>query len=194
MSFLKKIKKVLAMLSPWGNSKPVKKSSRKRKKKSASDKTKERIRQTSVKKKKVTRKKKLSRAAKSAERKPISSRSHKSVKPIRRVELKKPIITKAKAVKKGPSPLVKSARLKRILVGEVTHYFDRVQVAAFMVTGSPIVLGDALEFEGKNGVFRQEIKSLQINRVAVKSARAGDEVGILVKKPVREGDYVFKVL
>ena len=82
---------------------------------------------------------------------------------------------------------------KKIMVGEVTHYFDRAKAGAFMITGAPIAMGDLLEFRGRAGSFRQKVTSLQINRVPVPSARAGDEVGLLVKKPVREGDYVFKI-
>ncbi len=79
------------------------------------------------------------------------------------------------------------------MIGEVTHYFDRAKVAAFMITGAPVAIGDLLEFKGKTASFKQKVVSLQINRTPVPSARAGDEVGMLVKKPVREGDYVFKM-
>ena len=87
----------------------------------------------------------------------------------------------------------KKAAPKRTMVGEVTHYFDRAKAGAFMITGAPVAVGDLLEFEGKKTSFRQKVVSLQINRVPVSSAQAGDEVGLLVKKPVREGDYVFKI-
>jgi len=190
MSFLKKIQKVLAMLSPWAAAKPVKRTRRAKKK---SKKVTRKINQREFPQtKKIVRK-----VEKKQPRKKIKDKPK-----VKTVVLKNEITKKtkkaapAKKLKAGTiSKLaLKPVKLKRVLVGEVTHYFDRVKVAAFMVTGAPIVLGDALEFEGKWGAFRQEIKSLQMDRVPVKSARAGDEVGLLVKKPVHEGDYVFKVL
>ncbi len=105
----------------------------------------------------------------------------------------KPKVRRAKSAKKIKLLKVPKGGRKKVLVGEVTHYFDRAKAGAFMITGAPIAMGDVLEFEGKAGAFRQKVTSLQINRVPVPSARAGDEVGLLVRKPVREGDYVFKI-
>lgn len=199
MSFIRKIQKVLAMLSPWAS---VKSPAKKRKKRQKSPQARAQSKKTPVKKRSTQK-----RAPVVSKKKPGLKKKTGTPK------VKSPPVKKIKALKKRPSaqkkpsvkvkknedaasrvPTLKTAKPKRILVGEVTHYFDRAQVAAFMVTGAPIILGDALEFEGKCATFRQEIKSLQIDRVPVKSARAGDEVGLLVKKQVYEGDYVFKVL
>jgi len=194
MSFFKKIQKVLALLSPWAAAKPVKK---KRGKKTVRRRAAVNKKITVVSKKPIVPLKPKKKQKSRVSSKPVKAKVRKEpVQPKSKPGVKKSSLVPAKKrlpVKKAPSARAQPAKLKRVLVGEVTHYFDRVQVAAFMITGAPIVLGDALEFDGKKGVFRQEIKSLQIDRVPVKSARAGDEVGIQVKKPVREGDYVFKV-
>lgn len=197
MSFLKKIQKVLALWSPWGTVKPSKK--RRKKTRAASKKhanKRSNKRHTAAEKKvlllkiskKITNKSPLKKVKEKTEAKKVVA-ARKALQ--RKITVPQ---TKKTGVKATRGSALNKTKLKRVLVGEVTHYFDRAKVGAFMITGAPIVLGDALEFEGKWGVFRQEIKSLQIDRVPVKSARAGDEVGILVKKPVKEGDYVFKVL
>jgi len=197
MSFFKKIQKVLALLSPWHTAKPQKKSRKKTKKTKARSRIKKIPAKATVDKKQPVRQRKIKKATpkKVPEKIKIKAPLKRAAPEKKTAGLKK----KMEPVKKNDGKTIRGAalktvKLKRVLVGEVTHYFDRVKVGAFMVTGAPIALGDALEFEGKWGAFRQEIKSLQIDRVPVKSARAGDEVGLLVKKPVREGDYVFKVL
>jgi len=208
VSILKGIKKVFRLfLSEWTGTDP---SSKRRK----------RTKRTAVKKKSLSRsiKKVTSGSSRkkqtSSKKKPTQKKAAKvslkkkpviNVKPVKKVSGKRPLAKKTlsaqkrsagqNTAKKRPETKTRiqpSAKLKRLLVGEVTHYFDKVCAAAFQITGAPIRLGDALEFEGKGGVFRQEIKSLQINRVPVKSAQAGDEVGLLVKKPVESGIMSLK--
>lgn len=176
MSFLKKIKKVLSLLSPWSTP-PARKRGRKS------------IRRKPAAQHKLRRVKKLKRKTAALKRSSVrrgQAKNKKAASP--KSSKKRPGIKKA-AAKKAVRPAKQD---KRTMVGEVTHYFDRIKVGAFTITGAPIAIGDTLEFEGRTGSFKQEITSLQINRKSVPSARAGDEVGMLVKKPVREGDYVFK--
>ena len=125
----------------------------------------------------VARKKKVVRQRRSAAPRKVKKKSIKAAPPAKK--------------KAGPA---KNVKVKRLLVGEVTHYFDRVSVAAFMLTGAPVALGDKLEFESSRGILPQKIISLQINRQPVKKAVMGDEVGLKVSGPVKEGDQVFKIL
>ena len=122
-------------------------------------------------------------------RKPLRAAAAKAKAPVTRTTGERP----APTPKSGRLP-ARSVKPKRILVGEVTHYFDRAGVAAFMVTGAPVLLGDRLEFEGSQGPLTQKVLSLQINRNPVKKAVMGDEVGLKVSGPVKEGDRVFKLL
>jgi hypothetical protein len=46
---------------------------------------------------------------------------------------------------------------------------------------------------GHTSDFKQEVESMQIDRVDVRHATKGQSVGIRVKEHVRTGDQVFKV-
>lgn len=193
MSFLKKIKNVLSFLSPWGApSKPSRRrKSKKRRPVKKGTKLRKKARPKAVKKITLKRRPEAKTTGVRTVRKTAAAPKKKPAKKIatRSAAVKKPAAGKSVKIK------LKQAPADRVMTGEVTHYFDRIKAAAFVVTGASIALGDELEFEDKNGnSFRQKITSLQMNRKPIRSARAGDEVGMLVKKPVREGDYVFKRL
>ena len=78
------------------------------------------------------------------------------------------------------------------LVGTVTHYFGKAQVAAVKMTGG-LSVGDTIHIVGHTSDFTQKVESIQIDRTAVDSASAGDEVGIHVAEHAREHDQVFVV-
>jgi len=77
-------------------------------------------------------------------------------------------------------------------IGEVTNYFDHVKAAAIKLS-SPLKVGDKIKIVGGETEFEEEVKSMQIQREPVQKAKKGDEIGILVKKPVRSGYKVFKI-
>lgn len=76
-------------------------------------------------------------------------------------------------------------------IGEVTNYFEHVNAAAIKLT-KPLKIGDKIQIKGGETDFEQKVESMQINRKPVKSAKKGDEIGILVPKKVRKGYKVFK--
>jgi len=77
------------------------------------------------------------------------------------------------------------------LVGTVTHFFPKVQ-AAVVKLKSPLKVGDKVKFVAPNGSeFEQELSSIQVDREPISEAKAGDEVGIAVTEPVKEGYKVF---
>jgi putative protease len=78
-------------------------------------------------------------------------------------------------------------------IGVVEHFFTNVSVAAIKITNGQLKIGDTVHFVGTHTDFTQIIDSMQINRVPVKSVKAGDDVGIKVKDRVREHDVVYKV-
>jgi putative protease len=77
-------------------------------------------------------------------------------------------------------------------IGKVSNYFDHVKVAAIKLEGE-LSVGDTLRFVGGETDFEQTIDSMQIQREAVESAKAGDEIGIKVKEKVRKGYKVYKL-
>jgi U32 family peptidase len=77
------------------------------------------------------------------------------------------------------------------LVGEVSNFFDHVKAAAVMLSAG-VKVGDKLKFKGGEVEFEQVVKSMQIDRKDVKSAKKGDEIGLIVNEKVRKGYKVFK--
>lgn len=83
------------------------------------------------------------------------------------------------------------AEKKEKPIGEVSNYFDRIQVAAIKLS-SPLKVGDKIKFKGPDGEFEQEVESMQIHNKAVEKAKKGDEIGIKVVQPVKRSYDVFK--
>jgi hypothetical protein len=77
-------------------------------------------------------------------------------------------------------------------IGSVTHYFGKVQVAAIELQDD-LVVGDTIRFKGHTSDFTMKVDSMQIDRVDVPKAGAGQAVGIRVPQHARVGDDVFKV-
>ena len=90
----------------------------------------------------------------------------------------------------GPPPL---ELVEEQLVGSVTHYFPRVQVAAVEVTGDQIRIGDTIRVQGVTSNFTQRVDSMEIDHSAVEAARVGDIVGIQVVERARMKDLVFRI-
>ena len=79
-------------------------------------------------------------------------------------------------------------------IGVVTHYFDRIEVAAIRLTKGALKTGDTIHIGGHSTDFGQVVASIQIEHEAVPEAKPGDEVGIKVDQPVHEHDKVFRVV
>lgn len=77
-------------------------------------------------------------------------------------------------------------------IGQVTHYFDHVQVAALMLT-EPLHVGDTIHILGHSTDFQQKVTSLEIAHHHVDEARPGDDVGMKVIQKVHAHDKVFKL-
>lgn len=79
------------------------------------------------------------------------------------------------------------------ICGRCEGYFDKIDVAVVQLTGS-IRKGDLILFETDNGLFEQEISSMQINRKDIKIAHAGDDIGLKVAVKPKVGGSVYKVI
>lgn len=77
-------------------------------------------------------------------------------------------------------------------VGKVSHYFDKIGVAALVLSG-PLAVGDTVKISGHGNELAQTVSSMQIDLKPVEKAKKGDDVAIKVDQPVKEGDEVEKI-
>jgi putative protease len=78
-------------------------------------------------------------------------------------------------------------------IGRVSHYFDRINVAALALTEEGLSVGDVIHIKGHTTDFTQRIDSMQIEHQVVPRAEVGQDVAIKVVQPVREHDLIYKV-
>lgn len=77
-------------------------------------------------------------------------------------------------------------------IGKVTHYFNKIGVAAIELT-KELAVGDTIHVKGHTSDWAQEVDSMQIEHESVQKAGPGDVVGLKVESPAHEGDTVYKV-
>jgi putative protease len=75
-------------------------------------------------------------------------------------------------------------------IGEVTHYYGNIKVAIIKFK-KPFKIGDAIRIKGATTDFEQIVNSIQYNHEPIKIAKKNQQVGVKVKKKVREGDIVY---
>lgn len=79
------------------------------------------------------------------------------------------------------------------LIGKITHYFGKIDVAIVELLGV-LKVGDHIHIKGHSTDFEQDVSSIQIEHQNVDEAKKGDAIGIKVDQKVREGDEVYKVV
>lgn len=77
-------------------------------------------------------------------------------------------------------------------IGTITHFYDKIGVAVINVL-APIKVGEKIKISGHDKEFEQEIASMQVEHQNIQSAKKGDDVGIKMDQPVKDGDEVYKV-
>ena len=129
-------------------------------------------------------------------RKVTRSQSHKVARPkTKRPKAKK--IAKRKIAKSKAKKVVKvkkqalEASLEK--VGEVTHYFPHVNAAAVKLLKSGLKVGDSIYIKGHTTDFKELVQSIQLDRASIPEGKKGQEIGLLVKSRVRQGDKVYKI-
>ena len=80
------------------------------------------------------------------------------------------------------------------LIGKVTHYFGKAQVAAIEITEGQLDVGDTIHIVGHTSDFTQKVDSMQIEHASADSAKVGDQIGIRVVEHAREHDQVYRVV
>lgn len=111
--------------------------------------------------------------------------------PVARPAFSAPMALSAQPSLQSPSSKVLSKRIvpeisepvssRFDIVGEVTHYLEKIQVAIIKLSRQ-LKQGNFLAFEEEKGLFFQEVASMQINRKDVKTAKKGSEIGMKVTR------------
>jgi putative protease len=85
-----------------------------------------------------------------------------------------------------------AAKEKKHFIGKVTHYFPKMNVATIKLV-SELNLGDKIIVIGKTtGLINSKIERIEINRLPVKKAIKGQEIGIKLPS-VRKNDEIYKI-
>jgi putative protease len=87
---------------------------------------------------------------------------------------------------------MEEAPVGKKLVGKISHYFSKIGVGVIELS-EDLNVGDRISIEGATTNVQQTIRSMQIEHTEVKSAGAGDAIGMKVDQRVREGDLVYKL-
>ena len=101
------------------------------------------------------------------------------VRPKAKKAVKKKNVGKVVMTTKPPKP-----------IGVVTHFFNHIRVA-IVKCKLPIKRGTEIRFKGATTDFSMSIQSMQYDHESITVTKKGQEVGIKVKKKVREGDMVY---
>jgi len=86
------------------------------------------------------------------------------------------------------------ATKKKIYLGKVLNYYNKINVAEVKLESENLKLKDDIMFQGnKTGVVEDKISSIQKNNKKINKAKKGERVGIKVKNKVRENDKVYLI-
>lgn len=133
------------------------------------------------------KKKKIVAKTKTIKKKPAKKLVKKPV--VKKVSPAKKIIKKETAVVRK---VKKAAKVEKGYLGEITHYFSHVK-AAVIKLNAPLAVGDKITIKGHTTDLTQTVSSMQIDRVAINSAKKEDEIGLMVESRVRCGDKVTRI-
>ncbi len=116
--------------------------------------------------------------------------------PKKKKRAKKKLVKRKVTIKRAAKkrPLKKKTPVKKPkenIVGIVTHYFPKVQAGVIKIK-APLAVGDMIKIKGHTTDFKQQVASMQIDRVPIKQAKKGQEIGLLVDSRVRQHDVVCK--
>ena len=81
--------------------------------------------------------------------------------------------------------------MAEVLVGEVSHWFDKINVAGIKLSGD-LAVGDHIHIVGHTTDLEQDVESMQLDNESVSEATAGDEIGVKLASRARPGDSVYK--
>ena len=82
--------------------------------------------------------------------------------------------------------------MPEVVIGKVNDFFAHPVVAGIELTAN-LKVGDKIHIKGHTTDLELAVNSMQIDKVNVEQAKAGDNSGIKVSERVRHGDLVYKV-
>ncbi|MCE5313884.1 MAG: EF-Tu/IF-2/RF-3 family GTPase [Armatimonadota bacterium] len=77
-------------------------------------------------------------------------------------------------------------------IGKVTHYFNKIGVAAIEIDHGKLHRGDKLHIVGHTTDAEVVVESIEIDHHPIDEANEGQNIGIKVDEHVREHDDVYK--
>ncbi len=87
------------------------------------------------------------------------------------------------------------ATAKKVIVGHVVKFFQKISVAEISIDVTPLSVGDKIQIEGDNtGYAEFEISSIESEGVSVTRAEKGASVGVKTPLKLRKGDRVYKLV
>ncbi len=92
---------------------------------------------------------------------------------------------------KNPGFFLRHMARKETPLGKVTHFYDRIGVAAILLS-KQLKQGDKIKIGKEGSLVEQEVASLQLEHEAIKAAKKGQEIGLKISGRVRAGDLVWK--
>lgn len=78
------------------------------------------------------------------------------------------------------------------VVGKIVKFFPNISVGVVQVSKT-IKVGDTISIEGHGKEFQQKIASMQVEHQSIPEAKPGDDIGMKLDQPVKEGDIIYKV-
>lgn len=119
----------------------------------------------------------------------MKKRALKKSKKAKKPRAKKPAAKKSKkALKKKSHPKARKPKAQKP-IGVVTHFYTNIQVAIIKFN-TKVPAGAKLHYKGATTDFVDVAKSMQYDHAEIKVAPKNKQIGIKVRKRVREGDHV----
>lgn len=79
------------------------------------------------------------------------------------------------------------------LIGKITHIYGKINVAVVKLSGK-LKKGDKIKIKGKDIEFEQIAASMQIEHKEISEAKAGQEIGLKLEQPAKEGCEIYKII
>ena len=86
-------------------------------------------------------------------------------------------------------------KVKKVLLGNVEHYYVKAQVGLFIIENSEFKIGDTLIISGPTtGNQELILEKMLVNGTESSTAKVGDKVTFEVPFRVRKSDKLFKII
>ncbi len=76
-------------------------------------------------------------------------------------------------------------------IGEVVHFFDRLNVAVIKLSAS-LQVGDKIKVKRGADEFADVVTSMQVDHASVERSGKGDEVAVLLTRPTKAGALLYR--